>query len=139
MTQNHTDAEFLARAQEAYQVDGEVEFDDDAQVSQNDKGQGAYVQAWVWVEFPEEEARCESTRNQRTRCVLPLNHKGDMHFAQEKLGNQWANGPYTVGLVDGTGESNQFATEVEAATYISTLPNHDDGRYYLDGPAGIVD
>ena len=50
-----TDADFLARARAAYQVDGEVEFDDDAEVSQNDQNRGAYVQAWVWVEFPEEE------------------------------------------------------------------------------------
>jgi len=53
---SHTDKQFLDRAQEVYQVDGEVEFDDDAQVSQNYIGQGAYVQAWVWVEFPKEEA-----------------------------------------------------------------------------------
>ena len=51
----HTDADFLARAQEVYQVDGEVEFDDDAKVSQNDVGQGAYVEAGVWIEFEEED------------------------------------------------------------------------------------
>ena len=41
---------------------------------------------------------------------------------------------YTVGLVDGTGERRGFATEDEAAAYIDTLPDHEDGRYYLDGP-----
>ena len=54
----YTDAQFLARAQEQYQKDGEVEFDDGAKVSQSRSmdGAGAYVQAWVWVEFPEEES-----------------------------------------------------------------------------------
>ena len=53
----HTDAQYLARAQEEYQKDGEVEFDDNAMVSQaiGPGNDGAYVQAWVWVEFPEEE------------------------------------------------------------------------------------
>ena len=41
---------------------------------------------------------------------------------------------YTVGLADGTGERHGFATEDEAAAYIDTLPDHEDGRYYLDGP-----
>ena len=54
---HHTEAQFLARAKENYQVDGEVEFDDDALVSRKDGNpDGVYVQAWVWVEFPEEEA-----------------------------------------------------------------------------------
>lgn len=109
----HTDAEFRARARGDSRVNKqlEVEFDDDAKVSRVgprlarhlDREEGAYVQAWVWVEFPDDI------------------------------------GPYTVGLVDGTGEPRQFATEVEAAMYISTLPNHNDGRYYLDGPTGEVD
>lgn len=41
---------------------------------------------------------------------------------------------YTVGLVNGTGSRHGFATEDEAAAYIETLPDHADGRYYLDGP-----
>lgn len=95
----HTDAEFLARAREAYQVDGEIEFDNDAWVSQHqDTRHGAYVQAWVWVELPEEDAQCESTVTPRTRCVLPLNHGGELHFAQQ--GNQWANDPPPPALAE---------------------------------------
>jgi hypothetical protein len=37
-------------ARDAYQVGGEIEIDEDAKVSQGDDN-GAYVQAWVWVDF----------------------------------------------------------------------------------------
>ena len=41
---------------------------------------------------------------------------------------------FSVGLV-GSGPDGQvwrFETEAEAAEFISTLPDHEDGRYYLD-------
>jgi len=56
----HSDDQFRARAREEYHVDGEVEVDDNAKVARSHPGDqgynpvGAYVQAWVWVEFPEE-------------------------------------------------------------------------------------
>lgn len=37
-------------AHEQYHCDGEIEIDDSATVSEGD-GNGAYVQAWVWVDF----------------------------------------------------------------------------------------
>lgn len=42
---------------------------------------------------------------------------------------------YSVGLV-GKSQSRmkRFWTAEEADAFISTLPGHEDGRYYLDGP-----
>ena len=37
-------------AKQEYHLEGECEIDDMAQVSEGD-GNGAYVQAWVWVDF----------------------------------------------------------------------------------------
>ena len=45
-----TDAELIAQARAMYASD-DVEIDDDAKVSGSDLG--AYVQAWVWVPYPE--------------------------------------------------------------------------------------
>ena len=42
-------------AKEMYQVDGEVEVDDDAVVSEGDEN-GAYVEAWAWVNKEEVDA-----------------------------------------------------------------------------------
>jgi len=47
--------------------------------------------------------------------------------------------PFVVGMTEGgklpTGEdTRRFPTEDEAAEYIGTLPDHGDGRYYLDAP-----
>ena len=39
---------YRSKAREIYQVEGECEIDDAAEVSISDSG-GAYVQAWVWV------------------------------------------------------------------------------------------
>lgn len=39
---------YRSKAREMYQVEGECEIDDAAEVSISDSG-GAYVQAWVWV------------------------------------------------------------------------------------------
>jgi hypothetical protein len=50
---NRSDADYVAKARELYQQDGEIEVDDGAVVSRNDdrdSSHGAYVQAWVWVD-----------------------------------------------------------------------------------------
>lgn len=46
------DAKYRALAKEEYEVEGEIEIDDNAKISYGDDN-GAYVQAWVWVEDPE--------------------------------------------------------------------------------------
>jgi hypothetical protein len=58
-TKNRPD--YLALAKEQYQRDGEIEFDADAKVSVDEEAakteseEGAYIQAWVWVDRPEKE------------------------------------------------------------------------------------
>lgn len=42
------DAKYVIAARDQYQDDGTIEVDDGAKVSHSDNG--AYVQAWVWVE-----------------------------------------------------------------------------------------
>lgn len=49
-----TDKEIIAEAREMYASDGEIEIDDNARVSRSD-APGAYVAAWVWVPFDEDE------------------------------------------------------------------------------------
>lgn len=51
-----TNKEFVEKAQGQYARDGEIEIDNDAEVSRADKviANGAYVQAWVWVGSDEE-------------------------------------------------------------------------------------
>lgn len=48
-------AAFVAAAREGYQLDGEIEIDDDATVSISEESVGsrpsAYVQAWVYVDL----------------------------------------------------------------------------------------
>ncbi len=47
--------------------------------------------------------------------------------------------PYSVGLANESGSvMGRFATEDEASGFIDTLPDHEDGRYYLDGPPDDV-
>jgi hypothetical protein len=41
----------LARAE--YEVEGEIEIDDAAEISYSETCSGAYVQAWIWVENPD--------------------------------------------------------------------------------------
>jgi len=44
--------EWMEAARNLYQEDGEIEIDDNAQLSPNDDphtSHGCYVQAWVWV------------------------------------------------------------------------------------------
>ena len=54
-----TDQLYREMAKEQYHVDGEIEIDPDAPVSRCDcdncvkHEDGAYVQAWVWVDKPE--------------------------------------------------------------------------------------
>lgn len=42
--------QFIAKAKELYEKEGEIEIDDNAEISTSDADAGAYVQAWVWVE-----------------------------------------------------------------------------------------
>jgi hypothetical protein len=49
-----TDEEALKVAQDTYQIDGEIEIDSDAKTSRG-SDRGCYVQAWVWVYWPEAE------------------------------------------------------------------------------------
>ena len=53
-----TEKELIKKAQEQHARDGEIEIDDDAEVSSllknGSKTEGAYVQAWVWVSCNEE-------------------------------------------------------------------------------------
>jgi hypothetical protein len=44
-----SDEWFRDKAAEMYGEEGGVEIDEDAPVSVNEEGEGAYVQAWVWV------------------------------------------------------------------------------------------
>ena len=54
-----SDEWFRIRAKELYHDEGEIEVDDNALVSAGD-GDGAYVQAWVWVPSEEEQIESES-------------------------------------------------------------------------------
>ena len=47
-------------ARQEYHIEGECEIDDTAQVSEGD-GNGAYVQAWVWVDFSDTDLDKEAT------------------------------------------------------------------------------
>jgi hypothetical protein len=49
-----TDEWFRTRAKELYNEEGQIEVDGSAQVSPGNDG-GAYVEAWVWVPFEEEQ------------------------------------------------------------------------------------
>ena len=49
-----SDKWFRSRAQELYHSDGYIEIDSDARISRGDD-EGAYVEAWVWVPFNDEE------------------------------------------------------------------------------------
>lgn len=46
-------ASIVTHAKEAYHDEGELEFDDNAEVSENDDPleNGAYVQCWKWLPF----------------------------------------------------------------------------------------
>lgn len=58
-----TDKEARKAAKDQYHCDGEVEIDDNAKTSRG-SDRGCYVQAWVWVYWPEaavEEVECQGT------------------------------------------------------------------------------
>lgn len=50
-----SDGNWISTAQALYQEDGRIEIDDNAEISNEpgDRDEGAYVQAWVWVERSE--------------------------------------------------------------------------------------
>lgn len=48
---NISDEQWRDMARARYQSDGEIELDDEGMVSQS--GEGAYVQAWLWVDRPD--------------------------------------------------------------------------------------
>jgi hypothetical protein len=48
--QTRRDQDIVELAQKQHYKDGELEVDMDAEVSEGDDN-GAYVQAWVWVDF----------------------------------------------------------------------------------------
>lgn len=51
-----TDEQIRQMAREMFPFDDDVEMDHNAQVSRVDGGDhGAWVQAWIWVSFPETE------------------------------------------------------------------------------------
>ena len=43
--------EILKLARKSHEKAGELEFEDDAKAAQAEGARGAYVQAWVWVDF----------------------------------------------------------------------------------------
>jgi len=49
-----TDDELRVLARELWHDKGQIEIDDNATISHNDEGTGAYVAAWVWVDFLED-------------------------------------------------------------------------------------
>lgn len=53
-TRNSSNDVIIKVAHKQYAQDGQIEIDDNATVSRGDDP-GAYVQAWVWVAFDEEE------------------------------------------------------------------------------------
>lgn len=44
-----TDTQYRAAAKDAWHDEGIIEIDDTAEISHGEDGEGAYVQAWVWV------------------------------------------------------------------------------------------
>lgn len=58
MASTQKDEYYITAAKKKYQREGEIEIDDDAKISRIDDeegGKGAYVQAWVWVDDPDED------------------------------------------------------------------------------------
>lgn len=50
-----TDQQLIEKARKQYESEGYVEFDDTPAISMPPDDGGAYVQAWVWVEYDEEK------------------------------------------------------------------------------------
>lgn len=55
-----TDQQYRAAAKDAWHDEGIIEIDPDAEISQGEDGEGAYVQAWVWVSAGEAAAQKEA-------------------------------------------------------------------------------
>jgi hypothetical protein len=47
-----TDADLIKKARVDYEDEGTLEIDEEPAVSRGANGHGAYVQAWVWVDYP---------------------------------------------------------------------------------------
>ena len=56
-------------AKERFEKDGELEFDDEPKMSESDDN-GAYVQAWVWIDFTSTELDKENGGKQRRTSLL---------------------------------------------------------------------
>ena len=72
-----TTAEYIQKAKQLYERDGEIEIDADATVSEGDDP-GAYVQAWVWVpsgeaETGDEDAGEDGFVMENDGAVIPTN------------------------------------------------------------------
>jgi hypothetical protein len=70
---------FRAPARELYHEEGEIEIDDNAHVS-TEGGEGAYVEAWVWVPSERKTENSSSTGTsakgaQSSTPNLALNHR----------------------------------------------------------------
>lgn len=66
-----TEEWFRSRAKEMYHEEGEIEIDEDAKVSMSE-GEGAYVQAWVWVPSQKRSGKaCGSLKFARSRQLRP--------------------------------------------------------------------
>lgn len=48
-----TTGAYVKAAKSIYHREGEIEVDDTAEISESPDGDGAYVQAWVWVPIEE--------------------------------------------------------------------------------------
>jgi len=55
-------SEIIELARQQHEEDGEVEIDDNAQLSEGDDN-GCYVQAWVWADFAETPFDKEKAEN----------------------------------------------------------------------------
>ena len=45
-----TDKQYIEAAKLQYESDGEIEFDDEPEISRGGSDPGVYVQAWLWVD-----------------------------------------------------------------------------------------
>ena len=67
--EDSTDNPFLSQARREYESEGEVEFDDDAVVSEGEEG--AYVMGWFWVRREEKEEEF-ALQHAGPRAAMPI-------------------------------------------------------------------
>jgi len=80
-----TDDEIRKLARELWHDEGQIEIDDNAIISRNDEVPGAYVAAWLWVDFLEADG-CECcSRGDRTLHSCPNADCGKL-LCQDCLG-----------------------------------------------------